>query len=90
MCRQICLKTWGILNKNWGMPSFLVCKGISTASQTVLCEWQMDFNKLIFSQCMRQGSVNISALQMDTLSARGQKPQLQKIRKAELTLLELC
>lgn len=44
----------------------------------LLHEWQTNFNELILLQCMRQGSVNISALQMDNWSARGQKPQLQK------------
>lgn len=69
------------------MPSFFVCQGTSTASQTLLHMRHMNFNELILLQCTRQGSVNISALQR---SARGQKRQLQKIRKVKLTLLELC
>jgi len=46
------------------MQSFFVCKGISAASQTLLREWQMNFNELILLQCIRQESVNISAFQM--------------------------
>lgn len=45
------------------MPSFFVCQGISTASQTLLHVRHMNFNELILMQCVRQGSVNISALQ---------------------------
>lgn len=44
-----------------------------------------------WSFCSVRGrEVLISLLYRDNWSARGQKPQLQKIRKAKLTLLELC